>query len=171
MSMVRLAAAGILLLGAAGAWADEAEDAFNSQFGEEYQKVTASPSAVDDVDLAIKILQAASNPGNPPALADLLCEKVFELGGKHFKGYAAAAEAMERMAERSPDKKPACAERIAAIRQKQFAATRKPQDRMAAGSAYIDALLMVTEVQAQADSAADLARLGKKVLTTAKAIG
>jgi len=171
MGTARLLAAGVLLLGAACAWADEAEDAFNSQFGEEYQKVTASPLAIDDADLAVKIMQAARNPGNPPALADLLCEKAYELGGKHPRGYAAAAEAMERMVERAPDKKPACAERIAAIRQKQFAAARKPQDRTAAGSAYIDALLMAVEVQAQADDAADSARLGKKVLATAKAIG
>ncbi len=160
----------VLLVGAC-AWADEAEDAFNSLFGAEYQKVTASPLTVDDAELAGRIVEAARRSGDSPALAALLCEKAYELGAKHARGYAAAVDAMELLAAQAPDKRLTCLDKIAALRQREFAAARKPQERTAAGSAYIDALLAAAEAQVQRGDDAEAGRLGKKALATAKAIG
>lgn len=160
----------VLLVGTC-ARADEAEDAFNALFGADYQKVTASPLTVDDADLAGRMVEAARRSADAPALAALLCERAYELGVKHPRGYAAAVEAMGLLAAQAPDKQLDCLDKIAALRQKEFAAARKPQERTAAGVAYIGALLAAAEAQTARADDAEAGRLGKKALATAKAVG
>ncbi|MCX5684949.1 MAG: hypothetical protein NT049_14885, partial [Planctomycetota bacterium] len=84
------------------AYADEAADAFNQVFGEEYKRATASPATADDVALAKQMLDAAKAADKQPPLLALLCEKTYELGIKDPSGHATALAAMELLAEKVP---------------------------------------------------------------------
>jgi len=151
--------------------ADEAEDAFQAQFGAEYKKVVASPATTDDAALAAKVLEAARKEGTPPALAAHLSDRAYELGSKHPNGYETAVGAMELLADLAPPKKIACLDSIVEVREKAYrAAGRKPEDRAAAGDAYIEAILAAAQGHIQAGDAAGAAELAKKALATAKAI-
>ena len=52
-------AATFLLVGACAATGEEAADAFNSLYGQELNRVAATPSPADDVALARQMLSAA----------------------------------------------------------------------------------------------------------------
>ena len=140
--MCRMAcfACSVLLLSAAVAGADEAEDAFQTLFGAEYKKATATPDKADDVALAAKLLAAAKSKDTVPALAALLCEKAYELGVKAPFGYAAAVEAMELLADTVADKAASCQDKIVAVRQREYDAAKGPE-RAKAGAALLDAVL------------------------------
>ena len=106
------AAVAVLALLPAVAVAGEAEDMFNTDFGERYKQVTATPDVADDLALATQMLVAAKAKDMPPALVDLLCEKVYGLSFPIRPGYDTAAEAMEFMAAQSPDKAAACWDKV-----------------------------------------------------------
>ncbi len=163
-----LAATAVLALLPAVAAASEAEDMFNTDFGERYKQATATPDTADDLVLATQMLLAAKAKDMPPALVALLCEKAYGLSSPVGPGYDTAAEAMEFMAARSPDKAAACWDKVLAIRQKQFDAARG-LERVAAGEMLIEALLTVADATAKAGKAADLGPLYQKALTAATA--
>ena len=150
--------------------ADEAEDAFNSLYGDEYKKVIATRDLADDVALASGLCAAAKAPGTHPALAALLCEKSYELGAKAPAGRETAVQAMELLAERAPDRKAACLGRIVAIRQRQYDEA-KPADRADAGDAFVDALVDAADAWCEARKEADAASALRRALTVAGAIG
>lgn len=162
------AATAFLALLPAVAAAGEAEDMFNTDFGERYKQVTATPDVADDLALATQMLVAAKAKDMPPALVDLLCEKVYGLSFPIRPGYDTAAEAMEFMAAQSPDKAAACWDKVLAIRQKQFDAVRGPE-RAAAGEMLVETLLAVADAMAKTGKTADLGPLYQKALTTATA--
>ena len=124
MGTARLFAAAILFLSAAPAWADEAEDAFNSLYGNEYKRVTGTPDKNDDVALAADLLKAVKTPGVHPALLAILCDKAYELGTKAAAGYDSAIEAMELLAQKVPDKAADALKNLVAVREKQYQAAK-----------------------------------------------
>ena len=89
----------ILLTFGSTAMADEAEDAFNSLYGDELERVAATPSSADDMILAAKLLEAVRGVTGQPALLAVLCEKTYVLAGKSPAGCATALAAMELLAE------------------------------------------------------------------------
>jgi len=150
--------------------AEEAEDAFNSLYGNEYKKVMATRDLTDDVALASALLAAAKAPGTHPALAALLCEKSYELGVKAPAGSETAVEAMELLAERTPDRKAACFDRIVGVRQRQYDAA-KPADRADAGDALIGALVDAADAWHEARNDADAAAALRRASLVASAVG
>jgi hypothetical protein len=114
--------AGLLCLAAGPLLADEAEDAFNSLYGNEYKKVAATPDKGDDIALAKQLLDAAKAPGVQPGLLSILCDKAYELGVKLPAGYEMAAEAMELLVQKVPAGAAAALDRVATIREKQYQA-------------------------------------------------
>jgi hypothetical protein len=169
MSTARLAAVAVLLFSAAPIWADEAEDVFNSLYGSEYQKAVASRDTTDDAALAAKFLEAAKTKGTVAPLAALLCEKAYELGLKAPAGYETAAEAMELLAEKAPDRKAACLEKIITLRQKQYDAA-KGLDKTTAGEVFIEAVLAAADAKGEAHAAAEASALLKRAMTMATAL-
>jgi hypothetical protein len=153
-------------LAAAG---DEAEDAFNSLYGAEYKKTLASRDTGDDIALAAQLLAAARAKGTLAPLATVLCEKAYELGMKAPAGCETAAEAMELAAEKAPDKKAVCLEKIVAVRQKQYEAA-KGLDKTNAGEVYVEAVLVAADAKGEAGEAAEASVMLKKAMTIATAL-
>ena len=166
----RLAAACLLLAVAAPAWADEAEDAFDSLYGNDYRRVIATPSTADDVALAAQLLTAAGAAGTKPSLAAVLYDKAYELGTKAPAGCETAAEAMELLAEQDPAKAAACWDRIVAARQKQCDAAHGAA-RTDAVERLIEALVYTAGLKVRSGADADATACYRRAMTQALAIG
>jgi hypothetical protein len=169
MTRTSLLAAVILLASAAPIWADEAEDAFNSLYGNEYNQVTRTPDKGDDVALAAELLKAAkAAEANPPLLA-LLCEKACELGSRDPKGYDTALAAADLLSSNIPEKAAACQDQVLAIRQRQYEKARG-DDRVKTGEALIDGLVSTACDKARDGNFDEALRKCRQALTVARAI-
>ena len=169
MSAARLAAAVLLLLGAVGVRADEAEDAFNSLYGNDYKKATATPDKADDVALAADLLKAAKAQGVQPGLVAVLCDKAYELGVRLPAGYETAVEAMELVAQAIPAGAAAASDRVATIREKQYQAA-KGLEKADAGEVFIESVLAAAGAHMASGATAEASALLRKALVVANAI-
>jgi hypothetical protein len=171
MTRVRCAIVLLVLLASCRAIAatDDAEQAFQAKFGEEYKRVKATPLPQDDVALAAKLLAAAKADDVAPGLLAILCERAYELGLKHPTGFDAAAEAMAILAERVPEKKAEAWAKALEVRQKQY--TAKGADRAAAGDALVEALLGAAMARKEAGDQAQADALTKRAAALAKLVG
>ena len=169
MGTARLFAAAILFLSAAPAWADEAEDAFNSLYGNEYKRVTGTPDKNDDVALAAELLKAAKAQGIQPGLLAILCDKAHELGVKRPAGYETAVEAMELLAQKTPAGAAPAFDKIVTIREKQYQAA-KGLDRADAGEVFIESVLAAAGARMASGAATEAAAQLRKALVVANAI-
>jgi len=146
----RLIAAMTILVLAAPVMADEAADAFNALYGEEFKRVAATPSTADDLALAKRLLDDAKAVDKQPALLAVLCDKAYDLGMKDPAGYATSLAAMELLAEKVPDSKAGCLQKCAALYQRQYAAARG-EAKGKAGESFIQSLLAVAQALAAKD--------------------
>jgi hypothetical protein len=169
MSTTRLFAIAVVISFAAPIRADEAEDAFNSLYGNEYAKVTATPDKADDIALAKQLLEAAKAPGVQPGLLTILCDKAHELGIKLPAGYETAAEAMELLAQKTPAGAAPAFDKIAMIREKQYLAA-KGLDKADAGEVFIESVLAAAAAHMASGAATEGTALLRKALVVANAI-
>jgi len=160
-------AAVLFLAACPGALASEAEDSFDSVYGDAYKRVTATPDPSDDVALAAQLLAAARTQKNKRDLLALLCEKAYELGAKIPTGHASAIEAMELAAEQVPENRAACLEKIATVRQRQYDAS-KGAERTEGGDVLIDALLAAANATFEAGSTSEAIALASRASLVAK---
>jgi len=145
----RLVLAAILLGGSVTVLADEAADTFNQRYGEDLNRVAATPVPADDVALAKQMLEDAKKAGDQPAFLALVCEKAYELAARDASGCATATAAMDLLAGKVPEKKVECLQKNAALYLKQYAAARA-EARAKAGEDAITALGALAETQAAA---------------------
>ena len=149
-----------LAIGVSAAWAaadtaaeTEAKAAFESLYGEEVTRATRTPSTVDDVKLAGKLLGAAGTSRDQPELLALICEKAYDLGKKNSTGYEVAIEAMAVLSASSPDKKPQCLDRVVSIHQLRYTRARLA-DRAAIAQTLVNAMIDACDANAQAGNIA-----------------
>jgi len=147
--------------------ARDARTVFNDLYGEEYRKVTATPAASDDVELAGKILKGAADAAGRPALLAVLCEKAWQLGSKAAAGYPHAIEAMRILGERQPEKEPECWKKTLALLQRRYARTTK-FDRLEAGEHLLACLLNRAEKMARAGNYDEALGMLRKALPAAR---
>ena len=165
----RALAAIVLLTYPLVACAGEAEDAFNSLYGNEYKRVTGTPDKNDDVALAGELMKAAKAPGVQPALLAILCDKAYELGTKAAAGYDSAIEAMELLAQKVPDKAADALKNLVAVREKQYQAA-KGLDKADAGEVFVEALLVAADASTKGGATAEAMAFLRKALVAAKAV-
>ncbi|MBE3063548.1 MAG: hypothetical protein IMZ69_00845 [Spirochaetes bacterium] len=147
MSTIRLVAAGLLLLSAIPALADEAADTFSKLYGEDLKRVAATPSAADDLALAKQLLEAAGKVTHQPAFLTLLCEKAHELAIKDPAGYPTAKAAAQLLAANVAEKKVESLQKMAAMYQRPYA-TARGDAKSKAGEALVEALKALADAQA-----------------------
>ena len=164
-----LAAAVLLLVTTAGAWAEEATDAFESLYGQDLKRVTATPSPADDVALAKQLLEAAQAAEKQPAFLAILCDKAYELGDRDPSGYDTALAAMHLEAEKVPTRKVECLSKVAGLYQGQYAKARLDA-KTKAGEALIQALASLADAQAAAGDAEGAAGTLRQALSVATAV-
>ena len=122
------------------------EELFETLFGADMRRVSATPDAGDDVDLAGVLLQAASSTDDNPQMMRLLIDHVVELGMRHASGYDLATEALELGAERLSSDRVHFFEKLVELRQRQYTQARA-SDRTAAGMGLIAALIRLADAQ------------------------
>ena len=173
MTRIGIAATLAVLVFAAPAVADEAADAlnaFNSLYGEEVKRVSATLPGVDDAALAARLLEAARTPGNPPALVSVLCQNAYDLAMKDSGGYATAAAAMELLAEKVPAKKAECAPKILAAQLKAFSVA-KSDEKAALGEKLLAQLTAASDAQVEAGDLDGAVESIRQALGIAVALG
>ncbi|MDP6637154.1 MAG: SUMF1/EgtB/PvdO family nonheme iron enzyme [Phycisphaerae bacterium] len=127
------------------ALADAAGD-FESIFGNEARKVSASSTKIDDVKFAAKLLQAAKDMPDSPALQALLYERSSQFGSTAIAGCDTALQALKLLEETVPAKKDLW-------RQRQFEVVKFRFDksygaaRKAAGQPYMDMLEVLADAK------------------------
>jgi hypothetical protein len=149
--------------------ANPAEDAFNSVYSADMQRIKAARDPKAAVELATRLLATAKESKSQPAFQAILCEKAYELTAVYPAGQPLAVEAMTLLAARVPEKALQSADAIADVRQRQFEAARG-EDRAKAGEALLDALLKAAELRVQAGTVADAAAAYKRALAIAIAV-
>jgi len=147
MRTARLVAAAVLVLSAAIAWADEAEDAFKQLYGDDMKRVAATRSPADDIRLAKQLIEDAKKVEKQPELLAVLYEKAYQLASKDASGYATATEALNLLAARVPEKKIECLQKGAALYRKQYSRARGDA-KAEAGESLIAALQTLAQTQA-----------------------
>jgi len=177
MQVVGVAVA-LLVLGGA-AWAAETESAeeaakaaaaFEELYGADVKRVRATRDAKDDLELAVRLLDAAKSMANQPAMLTVLCEKAYELASAAPDGYATAIEAMELEAAKVPAKAAACGDKALALRQKRFDAA-KGDEKAKAGDDLIDAITRVVDAKVTAGAPAEALETCKRALAVAYVTG
>jgi hypothetical protein len=168
--VTRLGIVAAVLFAASLAMADQATDAFNSLYGDEVKRVSATPTGVDDAALASRLLEAARTPGNPPALVAVICERAYELAMKDSCGYATAVLAMELLAEKVPEKKAECAPKILAAQVKIFSAA-KADEKAGLGEKLLGSLTAASENQVAAGDLDGAVESIRQALGVAIALG
>jgi tetratricopeptide (TPR) repeat protein len=166
----RLGAVAAVLFAASSASADEALDAFNSLYGDEVKRVSATTGGADDAALAAKLLEAARTPGNPPVLVAVLCENAYELAMRDSGGYATALAAMELLVEKSPAKKAACAPKIMAAQVKMFSVA-KGDEKASLGEKLLESFAAAADAQVEAGDIDGAVESARQALGIAVAVG
>jgi tetratricopeptide (TPR) repeat protein len=142
---------------------------FDSLYGADLVRVTTTTDKTDDVALARQMLGGARAMKGRPELLALICEKVHELGLRHPSGHAAAAAAMELLAEKVPDRRVDALRNLVALRQRSYLAARG-FDRLVAGELFIETLSLLADAAAQhGDYAEATAACGRAVAFAANA--
>jgi len=128
--------------------ATKAAEAFERLYGKDVERVRSTRQPDDDIALAKRLLAAARESTGTPALLTLLCEKATDLTASHADGYDTAVASAEFLASQVPAKAAECVERVATVRQKQYAAA-EGDAKTAAGDALIDALLALADTHVE----------------------
>lgn len=143
MQIRLLIVAGAVMALAACARGQDAEAAFESQYGAECRRVAATGDKADDVRLAGKLL-AAAKEARWPAMQAALCGKAYALGSATGEGYRTAGAAMNLLAEAQPARRPECRQEFIELLQRAYNASRG-SDRAPAADAFIEALMLAAE--------------------------
>jgi hypothetical protein len=150
--------------------ADEATDTFNSLYGQKLKKAAGTTDATDDVALAAELLTAAKASTKQTGLLTLLCENAYALGQKAPAGYTTAAEAIQLLADKVPQKKSDCQQKLLTMYQRQLDGSRGAEQARAA-ELLIGLLMGISDEKADASDfagAASLAENAMRVATVAK---
>jgi len=150
----------VLAIGATGVRAKaetaaetEAKATFKSLYGEEVTRAMRTPSTVDDIKLAGKLLDAVGTSRDQPELLALICEKAYDLGKKNSDGYDVALEAMSVLSISFPDKKPQCLDKVVSLHQLRYTRSSRA-DRPAVSRTLVNAMIDACDANAQAGNIA-----------------
>ncbi|QNN21743.1 hypothetical protein HED60_05480 [Planctomycetales bacterium ZRK34] len=159
----------ILALFCSYAGAQDAQQIFDSLFGQRIRSVNATRDTSDDVQLASQLLDAARHSIETPKLLTLLCEEAYTLGSRDASGYETAEEAMTLLAEHVQSFQLVAAERISEMRQKEYVAQRGAE-RAIAGQKLVDAMVHLADIQQKSDQRTAAITL-RRAASVARAIG
>jgi len=143
------------------ALADDAQQVFDSIYGQRIKAAKASVSRDDDHALAKELVEAAGKSTDTPALLALMCEASYDLSNLHADGFATAAQAMSLLAESVESQRTSAREKLVDVLMKQ-SRLGKADEREVAGEALIDTLVLIGDEKMEAkkwnDAAGDYRR-------------
>ena len=154
-----------LAVSSAGAPDDKVAQTFQTLFGFRIAQAKNTAGRKDDDALAEEMLAAARRMASEPALAAMICESVYELSLAIPEGSAAAAGAMEFLAEVAPGRKGECLQKMLALQQRAFR-TSRGLERIELGEAIIDTLLGLADSAIDAGQLAEAASYCRQAMAT-----
>ena len=149
--------------------AADVKQEFETLFGTEVKRVSATADPADDVVLAQQFLTAAKGSANSPAMRDHLCEQAYTLGSRDVSGYPVAVEAMMYVAENNPEKQAECDGKILAIYQRGYDRSTG-EKKTAAGQEYVAYLVKQADAKIAVKDYAEAMNLLRKARPVAIAI-
>ncbi|MDP6636837.1 MAG: hypothetical protein QGG42_18205 [Phycisphaerae bacterium] len=148
--------------------ADAARD-FETLFGAEAKKVSATRIKSDDVALAVKFLTAAAGAPDSPEFQLLLYEKAYEFAIKSKEGYARAIDAALRLGRADPRRKYECDKKILAVHELAYR-TARGKERITAGQGLLGFLMSRGDKHIAAGKPADALVAYRRAHLVAKSI-
>lgn len=127
----------------------DAQGDFDKLFGAEIRKAASTPDTRDDAALAGTLFKSAEASGDSAELQVLLLEKAYELGQKNPSSVPTAIAALRLLADKAPQRRTECLEKIVAASQSLFA-RENGQAKTKAGAELIGALMELADVRVQA---------------------
>ncbi|HUS91378.1 MAG TPA: hypothetical protein VM695_05980, partial [Phycisphaerae bacterium] len=141
----------------------------NELFGQAIRDAQASPGHDDNVGLARRLLDAAQHDSRQAEMAAALCDAAYGLASPAPQGLDLAAEAMELLAQRVPDRAADAAQKLLAIRRRQYGAA-PASERPAMGERFIDSLTGVADALAAGGKYADAISYLRQAVSVAAGI-
>ncbi len=140
-----VAAAGLICFDRPAA-GDAVRETFDKRLTADIKRVEQTPDTSDDAELAAAMLiMARGETANMQQLA-LLCDSIYKLGAKSPEGYPAAIEALELLADKIPERRTKCLEKILVLQMELYnAAGRK--DRVPVGEDTVHILLKLSDIR------------------------
>lgn len=126
-----------------------AAEAFESLYGQDVERVRGTSEPADDIALAKRLLSAARDTTGTPALLRVLCNEAYSLAAAYPDGYPTAVEAAACLASHVPSSAVDAADRIVAVRQKQYARA-EGDAKAAAGATLVEALVRLADAHVEA---------------------
>jgi len=117
----------------------DADDQAKAIFRKDIAAAAATRSAADDIDVARRMVAFARKPDQPPDLAIWVLEEAARLAAKALEGYPVAAEALELLASRAPERAADARARAIDLWQKVYRAVRA-EEQAKAGQRLVDLL-------------------------------
>jgi len=168
--MTRLTLAVLLVLAFSGGivLADASSD-YETLFGAEARKVTASSSKIDDAAFAAKLVKAAKDMPDSPALQVLIYEKATQFGSAGPAGCDTALEALGLLEKAVPDKTDLWQQRKFEVVKYRFGKSYGAAKK-AAGQPYMEMLEALADAQVAGGKGAEAKKLYSRALMIAKYI-
>ncbi len=149
--------------------ADKAAQVFESLYGNDFRRVRLTRDTKDDLELAKRLVAAAKEAVAQPEFLAVLCNKACDLAAAHPEGIDTAREALDLLASEVPEEACPCAERMAAIRQKQYDAARGDA-KAPAGETLIEALLAVADGKRASGDLVEATNVCRRAQMVARAV-
>ena len=153
---------------AAGALGD-AESDFDSLFGEDVKRVTASRNTKEAAELAAQMLKTAGSVANRPDLDLVIWRYAAELGAKDPSGFITAIAAIRKLVKVAPTDAHKWVDKLSAIYRRRYSLARG-DDRFAVGSEQVDDFVAIGDVQAAAGKSYYAMSTYRRALSTATLI-
>ncbi|HUT58442.1 MAG TPA: hypothetical protein VNA25_11410 [Phycisphaerae bacterium] len=149
--------------------ADEAENAFNELYGEQFRRVQLTRDTADDVELANKLLSAARSSTDTPALLAVLCERIWELCARDAEALPAMRQSASLLAKAAPKAMASTRQKLLDSYQKLYAICR-PNQRADVGEQYMEVLRDDAQARAGAGDLSGAIEATRKAVGVATAI-
>jgi len=142
---------------------------FQQLFGAEVRKVSSTADTRDDAALSASLLKSAEASSDSPELQVLLLEKAYEFGLKNPASLSAAIAAMRLLADKAPQRRAQCLEKVLTAAQQLFARERGPA-KLKAGSDVIGVLMELGDQRAADRKSPEALSFYQRAMAVANAI-
>jgi hypothetical protein len=144
----------------------DAEQDFQTLFGQEYKRVALLRNARASATLASQMMETVGSVENRPDLDILLWTHIADLGAKDPSGFAVATESLKQLLQKAPDASPKWLEKLTAVYRRQYAMTART-DRAELGDQQAAELITIGDEQLKAERGPNALATYRKALSIA----
>jgi hypothetical protein len=151
-------------------WAlGDAQSDFDTLFGDEVKKVTASRNPKAAAELAVQMLKTVGSVENRPDLDMVLWKYAADLGAKDPSGFATATAAIRKLVAAAPGDAGKWTDKLSAIYRRRYSLARG-DERLSVGGEQVDDFVAIGDAQSAAGDPSGAMSTYRKALSTANLI-